>query len=773
MAEAIAVISFVSAVWSLADHGTKVVKRLNEFKTNVRDLPQSLIHISDQLPLLIDTVNRLHNHREGATASATASTWEKGLKAVKSVGYQKAVDEFAEVIDRYLDRAKELPTTPNGTAKEALLHDIKQRFKTKNRVVIHSWDWWRWSRIAIEYCYEYRKMNLEAHTSWVHGGSRTRFEEGYQEIARMIELPNLDDPKTDTLQLVCNWLSDEVNGSWFMVLDNADDAEIWMEKLAPLINSLPRGSHGSLLITTRDNQLGKGFTNFKQRPIDVLLFGQREAETLLRSKILDEDRISLKDANDITKALDYLPLAITQAAAYLNQTDMPIAKYLQLFRAGKAETSDLLKHGLHDPDRDHEIQNSVFQTWMISFDRISRQDPRAADLLSLMAMLDRQAIAEHYLRTEEEPGMDFIAAIQKLKAFSLIVEETEAKVFSMHRLIQLSVQKWLMLQKVIEGWQEKALSAVSKSCPSHGEYEYWTAWEAINPHVQVVKGYVVNTDSALLHRASILQRSGVTRTTRVRRLAWFEISLAEISPQDRDRSYPPRKGLDCLSIFYWDQGRYKVAEALCLRALDGLEKTLGPDQVTALETVNHLGTFSVCLENFERAEAFYLRALRGHQKTQGRDHASTLAIFHNLGILYAHQNKVEEAEAMFLRALERQENTLSPDHPSTLMTIYKLGLLYAEQNRLEEAEILYMRALSGAEKIATPDQISSLALRTIVHLSNLYRQQDRVDKAEAMYQRALAGQDRKIGQDHDYKVRTFNMLGDIYSEQGRLEEAKA
>lgn len=167
-----------------------------------------------------------------------------------------------------------------------------------------------------------------------------------------------------------------------------------LEQLAPLINFLPRGSHGSLLISTRDNKLGKGFTNFKQRPIDVLLFGQREAETPLRSKILDEDRISQQDANNITNALDYLPLAITQAAAYLNQIDIPIAKYIQLFRAGKAETSDLLKQELHDPGRDQEIQNSVFHTWMISFNRISRQDPRAADMFSLMAMLDRQAIAE-------------------------------------------------------------------------------------------------------------------------------------------------------------------------------------------------------------------------------------------------------------------------------------------------------------------------------------------------------------------------------------------
>lgn len=205
MAEAIAVIGFVSAVWSLADHGTKVVKRLNEFRANVRDLPQSLIHISDQLPLLIDTVNRLHNQsRDGNLSSATekalqpvvngihaqvvkldsllakvlpsakASTWEKGLKAVKSVGYQKAVDEFAEVIDRYVLNLAAYQTTFNGEliktlislieqrssqqpqmvqprkpcfmvryqtdadfiGRDNLMEDIKQGFKTKNRVVI-------------------------------------------------------------------------------------------------------------------------------------------------------------------------------------------------------------------------------------------------------------------------------------------------------------------------------------------------------------------------------------------------------------------------------------------------------------------------------------------------------------------------------------------------------------------------------------------------------------------------------------------------------------
>jgi hypothetical protein len=157
MAEAIAIISFVSVVWSLADYGTKVMTRLNEFRTNVRDLPQAFQHISDQLPLLIDTVNRLHDQakdsrlsHETETAlrpvvkgihtqltrlnsvlvkvlpSARASTWDKGLKAFKSLGYQKTVEDFALVIDRYISNLTAYQTTSNGALIKDLISLIEQ-----------------------------------------------------------------------------------------------------------------------------------------------------------------------------------------------------------------------------------------------------------------------------------------------------------------------------------------------------------------------------------------------------------------------------------------------------------------------------------------------------------------------------------------------------------------------------------------------------------------------------------------------------------------------
>jgi tetratricopeptide (TPR) repeat protein len=579
----------------------------------------------------------------------------------------------------------------------------------------------------------------------VHGANKARFEAAYQDIARTLRLPGFDDSKTDTLKLVCDWLSDEENGSWLMVLDNADDADVWTgpsigelsrqdspQQSAPLINYIPRGSHGFVLITTRDSQLGKILANAKKKPIDVLRFGPKQAEILLCRKLSEDNDINQEDTNEITEALDYLPLAITQAAAYLDQNDMTITKYLQLLRAGKADTSDLLKKGIHDPGRDYEIQNSVFQTWKMSFDQISRQDSRAAEILSLMAMLDRQAISENLLQKDGESEFEFNAAIQKLKAFSLISKETEASMFSMHRLAQLSIQKWLELEHVIEEWQEKALFVISKNCPLDGQYQNWRAWEAINPHVQIVLGYVFEKDSCLVQRASIL---------------------------------------DGEAQYHREQGRHKTAHSKALEALALCEKVLGPDHTSTLDKVHNLGLIYRDQGSLEEAEAMYERALAGREKTLGIDHTSTLNTVHYLGVLYADQSRVEEAEAMYERALAGREKALGPDHTVTLQTVNNLGILYDTQGRLEEAEVMYERALAGKEKALGLDHMSTL--KTVHNLGVLYSDQGRLEEAEAMHQRALTGKENTLGLEHTSTLTTVYNLGVFYSDQGRLEEAEA
>jgi hypothetical protein len=117
---------------------------------------------------------------------------------------------------------------------------------------------YRKSQIAIEYTYRLRDSVPNTWVFWIHASNATRFEQDYRGIASIAKIPGWDDPKTNILQLVCEWLRDERHGCWLMVLDNVDDKSVFFTPYAAsektLADFLPQTPNGSILITSR-NQL--------------------------------------------------------------------------------------------------------------------------------------------------------------------------------------------------------------------------------------------------------------------------------------------------------------------------------------------------------------------------------------------------------------------------------------------------------------------------------------------------------------------------------------
>ncbi|KAI9766778.1 MAG: hypothetical protein M1840_006253 [Geoglossum simile] len=99
-------------------------------------------------------------------------------------------------------------------------------------------------------------------------------------------------------------------------------------------------------------------------------------------------------ARDLLEVLGYIPLAISQAAAYMRRNKITIEKYLKALKYSDFNLVDHLTTELVDPRRQQGTPSSVFLTWKLSFDQISKEEPRAAEILSLMAFLDGQGIPE-------------------------------------------------------------------------------------------------------------------------------------------------------------------------------------------------------------------------------------------------------------------------------------------------------------------------------------------------------------------------------------------
>ena len=106
-----------------------------------------------------------------------------------------------------------------------------------------------------------------------------------------------------------------------------------------------------------------------------------------------------RDGNNITEQmesgellglLDGLPLALAQAAAYMNETGTGFGTYTRLYKEQWRELMEP-QDGKHMPLRSYS-NGSVATTWMISYTAIRTKNEAAANLLLLWAHLDNKSL---------------------------------------------------------------------------------------------------------------------------------------------------------------------------------------------------------------------------------------------------------------------------------------------------------------------------------------------------------------------------------------------
>uniref|UniRef100_A0A8H7K7I5 Uncharacterized protein n=1 Tax=Bionectria ochroleuca TaxID=29856 RepID=A0A8H7K7I5_BIOOC len=110
-------------------------------------------------------------------------------------------------------------------------------------------------------------------------------------IAEEYQIPGYHDPKVDILLLVRDWLERKDSGPWLMVLDNADDMQLFFNSPVAASSSaglsqagpgrfsdyVPECRHGSLLVTIRNKQLGIQLAK-GQQPVEVSCMNKDESE---------------------------------------------------------------------------------------------------------------------------------------------------------------------------------------------------------------------------------------------------------------------------------------------------------------------------------------------------------------------------------------------------------------------------------------------------------------------------------------------------------------
>ncbi|KAM0157329.1 hypothetical protein ACHAPG_004823 [Botrytis cinerea] len=488
------------------------------------------------------------------------------------------------------------------------------------------------SQLAIEYAYQTRDRSQETWVFWVHASNTARFEQSFREIANCVKIPGRQNPQANVFQLVHDWLHDDRKGKWLVILDNADDASFLVqaqskgrdgqtsnniENTRPLITYLPHCPNGSILVTTRSRDAALKLV--EQR--DIIAIGPMG---MVEALALVEKKLEKCDNNDniaeLVEALEFMPLAIVQAASYISKR-MPrysLQDYLKDFRKSDRKRTSLLDRDSEQLRRDWEAKNSILITWQISFDYIRKIRSTAADLLSLMSFFDRQGIPEALLRSSDTHrnlhrnqkkrsdddddhssistacSDEFEDDISLLQDYSFISVTADRTTFEMHRLVQLATRKWLEDQKQQEKWKQQFIKNLNEELPT-GEYENWVQCQTLFPHAKLALLHEPEEQNSLQEWASILYKSG-----------WYA----------------------------WQMGNSEDAEKLSVKAMKVRRRIFGREHNDTLRSMAIVGLVYRFRGQWDAAEELQVQEMEICKKKLGLDHPFTLTSIDNLALTY-------------------------------------------------------------------------------------------------------------------------------------------
>jgi len=451
------------------------------------------------------------------------------------------------------------------------------------------------TQTAVEYAYQYfYDTPTYDWVFWVKADTELNLVTGLADIARSLNLAegNLEELAARSRQ----WL--ETHERWLLIFDNADQPQ-WVKPW------LPRNPQGRVLLTSRAQR----FTSLGiKKPITVKALSLEQSIAFLRDRTnrpeLDAGELAAVTA--LATELAGLPLALEQAAAYLQQTGVQFAVYWQYYQ--QRQLALLEKRTPETGD----YPQSVATTWLLNFEAVATESPASVPILQLSTVLAADDIPELVLlRGATELGLvdctDELALGEQLAAladFSLIQREQETASYSIHRMVQAVIWHRLTATEQ-QAWMQRAIAGLNAVFPDVTQFKKWAICGQLVPHVQAIASRPEATALETTDWALLLSRAG----------------------------------------YYLNrQGRYSEVEPLYRRSLSIYEQQLGADHPYVATSLNNLASLYQAQGRYSEAEPLYVRSLAIFEQGLGVHHPNTVTVRRNLEQLREEMNGDEMME---------------------------------------------------------------------------------------------------------------------------------
>ena len=450
---------------------------------------------------------------------------------------------------------------------------------------------------------------------------------------------------------------------WLLVYDNVEQAD------ESLRDALPTDGRGHVLLTSRSQAWGGTAEKIR---VGVLPRDEAVALLLRRAEVATPTDAQREAADRVADALGDLPLALEQAAAYVDEAGIAFDAYLDLFQQRRA---DLLAEGTLST----AYPDTVATTWSLAFEKAEAECPAAGGLLRLCACLAPDDIPADLIRQWDEPWpgpldavrtdqLVWTKALAALRRHSLV--RTDAEGLSVHRLVQA-----VTFDRMTEAERETWVSAAQLFIH-----------QAVHVDMPTMSGRMAEFALLIPHAIAIASLTGGDQRAQ---------------SQIADRS----------ATFAHLRADFAQAESLFRHALSVAEGAANVEQHELAFLSNNLGNVLQDRGDLDGAEDTFRRAIAIGEAAYGPDHPNVASFANNLGNVLRDRGDLDGAEDAFRRALDIDEAIYAPNHPDVAIRLNNLGGVLRARGDLDGAENAYRRALSIIERALGPNHPNTQIVR--------------------------------------------------------------
>jgi tetratricopeptide (TPR) repeat protein len=638
------------------------------------------------------------------------------------------------------------------------------------------------TQVALQFAYIVKEKWPEYSVFWVPALSIESFEQACAGIAKALRIPYAAGGEEDVKELVQQHLSSSRAGRWLLVVDNADDADIFFgtAQLKGVVEYLPESETGIIVYTTRTPEVAELTRG------DVIELGAMDREdavafltkSLIRKDLLRNDATT----KELLDQLTYLPLAIAQAAAYLNRNRISVARYLQLLRSTEHNVVALMSREFRDDTRYKQSANAVATTWVVSFSQIRERDAAAADLLAFMSCVEWKAIPRSLLpRAHVEWQME--EAIGTLCGYSFLArrgdsnskeegqeeeEEVREEWYDIHRLVHLATRIWVSKHGDAAKVLDEAVRHVADVFPSD-DFANRAIWRAYLPHALRMlgsgqEGSVEDRSELCLSVGRCLEVEGRIREA----VKWLEESCQSREALDEDDS-DLLLSQHALAMAYEADGQVQKAVELLEHIVKVEEKTLAEEHPSRLTSQHALARAYQADGQVRKAVELLEHIVTVEEKTLAEEHPSRLASQHALAMAYQADGQVRNAVELLEHVVKVEEKTLAEEHPSRLASQHTLAMAYQADGQVQKAVELLEHVVAVHEKTLAEEHPSRLASQHV--LAGAYQADGQVQKAVELLEHVVAVHEKTLAEEHPSRLASQHALARAYQADGQVQKA--